>query len=174
MSCCRVCTCFSHLGPLRRGREGRHSFASTQPLTHFSVFCLLSSCPPCITFLLHFPPFFISSHLPSLLPPTPLTFYLTSKHTPPSISVSPLDKKTLFPPLFFQGTAEFGPPLQPYMVKCRQLHQVPKRGGRRGSETARPIEENHRGGGDRRQFASHPTATSVPKASHKKHTSDLL
>lgn len=36
---------------------------------------------------------------------------------------------------------------------------------RGGEETARPMEENRRGGGDRRRFASHPMSTPGPKAS---------
>lgn len=124
----RVHVSFSDFGPLSVSREGRRSFASTQPLTYFSFFCLLSSSPPCITFRLHFPPFFIPSFL--LLPPS--LHLLSHKHTaPPYFSISLLDKKTLFffPSLFSsKERPEFGPPLQPYMVKCRPLHQVvPKR-----------------------------------------------
>lgn len=118
---------FSDFGPLSVSREGRRSFASTQPLTYFSFFCLLSSSPPCITFLLHFPPVFHPVFPPLAPLPSP---FISQAHRPLYFSISLLDKKTLAPPppLFLQGAAEFGPPLQPYMVKCRPLHQVvPKR-----------------------------------------------
>lgn len=142
----RVHASFSHFGPLSVSREGRRSFAPTQPLTYFSFFCLLSSSPPCITVHLHFPPFFIPSFL--LLPPS--LHLLSHKHTAPL--------------LFFQGAAEFGASTAALHGEMATAPSSGAKERRGGEETARPMEENRRGGGDRRRFASHPMSTPGPKA----------